>query len=165
MKKNRYLVGLLFAVCLIAASCGERRPYVLAEMIEVEFKDTLKVDDWISIDGVKYTHVNDYDRIKDDTTAIETVFDLKILPSSVQNIVIPGAGEKELRGYTPTSGVAFALLQALSLSEKNDLGMFYGFTGHTLEMSSGKLKFYRKDGEKVKVMTSDGYTGIIRKVK
>ncbi|MFY0593912.1 hypothetical protein [Roseivirga sp.] len=162
---NKYLVGLIFAVVLISASCGERRPYVLAETIEVEFKDTLKMEDWISIDGVKYTHVNNYDKLKEDTTATKTVYDLKVLPASVQNVAVPGAGEKEVKGYTPTSGIAFALLQALSLTEKNDLGMFYGFTGHTLEMSSGKIKFYRKDGEKIKVMTSDGYTGIIRKIK
>ena len=162
---SKSLIGLLFAIVILSASCGERRPYVLAEMIEVEFKDTLRVDDWTAVDGVKYTHVDNYEKLVEDTTATQSVYDLKLLPSSVQKVVIPGAGEKEFFGYTPTSGIAFALLQALSLSEKNDLGMFYGFTGHTLEMSSGKIKIYRNDGEKIKITTSDGYTGTIRKVK
>lgn len=157
-------VLLVLFVVLVYSGCGERRPYVLANTVLIEYRDTLRVDDWIMIDGIKFTHVDDYDMLKEDTVNINRVFDDNVLPATNQRVIIDGATSDDLTGNTPTSEVAAALFQALSLSSLNDLGQFYGFSGHILELSAGKFTFYRKDGKKIKVSTSEGYTGIIRKV-
>lgn len=155
---------LLFLIVSIYSSC-DRQPYVLAEEIQIEYKDTIRANDWISVDGVKFTHVINYDKLKEDSVNTSLVFDQRMLPTTNQKITVPGGRDHEFSAYSSPSDIAFGLFQALSLSEKNDLGQFYGFKGHTLDLSSGKFIFYRKDGEKIKVMTSENYGGIVRKLK
>lgn len=163
MKWSKYL--LFVAVVALALTNCENRPYVLAEEVEIEYVDSLREGDWISIDGLKFIHQSDYDVLIEDTVNTQLVYEKRILPTTVQQVLIPGGGEHQFTGVSHRSDAAFALFKALSLSEKNDLGQFYGFKGHTLNLSSGKFIFYRKDGEKIKVMTSDKYGGIVRKLK
>lgn len=157
-------IMLVVIVATVYSSCGERRPYVLANTVQIEYRDTVYVDEWIEVDGIRFTHVDNFDQLKDDSVNSNLVYEKNLLPSTIQDVLIPGAGEKQLAGITPTSGVATSLFEALSLSSLNDLGQFYGFKGHILELSSGRFTFFRKDGEKIKVTTSDGYRGIVRKV-
>ncbi len=155
---------LLLIILSVYASC-DRQPYVLAEEVEISYKDTIRVNDWISIDGVKFTHVNNYDQMKEDSLNTSMVYEKNALPTTKQKILVPGGGDHEFGAYSSPSDIAMGLFQALSLSEKNDLGQFYGFRGHILDLSTGKFVFYRKDGEKIKVMTSKGYGGVVRKLK
>lgn len=157
-------ITLVAIIALIYSSCGERRPYVLANTVMIEYRDTVYVDEWIEIDGVRFTHVSNFDDLKDDSINSNLIYEQNLLPATNQDVSVDGSGDRKLAGITPTSGVATSLFEALSLSDLNDLGQFYGFKGHILELSSGKFTFYRKDGEKIKVTTSDGYTGIVRKV-
>lgn len=157
-------VLLVIFIAAIYSGCGERRPYVLSNTIQIEFRDTVRADEWITIDGIKFTHINNYDILREDSVNGNQVFEQNLLPATNQRVENVGSAERELAGITPTSGVASALFEALSLSTLNDLGQFYGFKGHILELSSGRFIFYRKDGEKIKVTTSEGYTGIVRKV-
>lgn len=164
MKSSHLYMTFLVVMCVILTNC-ERNPYVLAEEVEIEYYDTMRIGDWISIDGVKFTHQDNYEILKEDSLNSQLVYEMKVLPTTNQKVIVPGVDNHQFDGVTNRSDIAFALFKALSLSEKNEIGQFYGFKGHTLNLAHGKFIFYRKDGEKIKVMTSDGYGGAVRKLK
>lgn len=154
----------MFVGLLGMYSCKERVPYVLAELVEIEYYDTIWVDDWIKIDDVLFDHVTDYQIIKDDTLTANVVYEKNLLPTTLEEITIPGAGEKEFSQINVKFDLAYALFTNLAQKDQDGAPM-YSFEGATLELSMGKMRFRRTDGQKIKVSTSKNYGAAVRKLK
>ena len=145
-------------------SCKERVPYVLAELVEIEYYDTIQAEDWINVDGVLFDHVTNYQLIKDDTVNTNVVYEKNLLPTTIEDVTVPGAGEQEFAQVNVKFDLAYALFTNLAQKDKDGAPM-YSFEGATLELSMGKMRFRRTDGEKIKVSTSKGYGAAVRKLK
>lgn len=137
---------------------------MLAELVEIEYYDTIKVDDWIKVDDVLFDHITGYQKIKDDTLRINEVYEKNLLPTTVEEVTVPGAGEKEFAQINVKFDLAYALFTNLAQKDQDGAPM-YSFEGATLELSMGKMRFRRTDGEKIKVSTSKGYGAAVRKLK
>lgn len=156
----------IFCLFILAASCSsgsEKIKYVLAKSIEIQFYDTLNVDDWISIDGLVFEHLNNYEMLKEDSIPAEDFYKMNVLPTTLQGIVIPGAeGHQFLTSYN-SAELAYELFKHLAI-QGNKNGQIYKFSGNSLDMTRGKLVFSRNDGDKIKVSTSDGYGAAVKKL-
>lgn len=154
----------MFVGLLGMYSCKERVPYVLAELVEIEYYDTIRVDDWIKIDEILFDHIEEYQVIKDDSLRTNEVYEKNLLPTTIEGVTVPGAGEKEFAQINVKFDLAYALFTNLAQKDQDGVPM-YSFEGATLELSMGKMKFRRTDGEKIKVSTSKGYGAAVRKLK
>lgn len=150
---------------LFWVSCQEKTPYVLAETVQIEYYDTLRVNDWINIDGIQFEHITNYELLKGDTVEDQSVALLHKLPATIQQIRIPGAEDKLFNKTYNRSDLAYALFLTLAqMGTDNDEPM-YQFQGSSLDISRGVITFSRTDKEPIKVSTVDKYGAAVRKVK
>ncbi|WP_286755101.1 hypothetical protein [Roseivirga sp. UBA838] len=167
MTKIRLAVLLIFSISL-AMSCnsgGDKVKYVLAETVEIEYYDTLKKDEWISIDGVTFKHLDTYEALKEDSIPENEFYTVDILPTTLQQIYIPGAESHEFLSTYGDAQVVFELFKHLAVKSDEQGNQIYKFAGHSLDMSRGKMTLMRHDGKKIKVSTSEGYGAAVRKVE
>lgn len=166
MMKRNLLVTALVALFCFAACSGDRYPYVNAKVVEIEYYDTIKVDEWILIDGMKFEHFDDYELSKSDSTTDDSEFMAKnVLPATIQDIEIPGAEEKIFQKVYDRSSIMYELFKRLAMKEDEEGNRLYSFLGNSLDVAQGKIKFKRLDDEKIKVSTSDGYGAAVRKIE
>ena len=161
MVRYLFVLGVLFVVGCSSKNNGTK--YVLAEKIEIEYYDSIRVDDWISIDDRKYSHDSKYESIKQDSSIMDKFYTLNLLPSTMQSVNVLGADSHEFKSAYDASNMAYELFRHLALVSEDSMTQTYKFSGHSLELSLGKLTLMRNDGEKIKVSTSEGYGAAVRK--
>lgn len=161
---KKLVFAIIIGGLLSVVACKERVPYVLAEQVEVEYYDTIQTSDWIEIDGVRFNHVGNYTLIREDSLRAKEVFDKNLLPTTREELTVPGAGEKEFGQINIEYDLVYALF--INLAQRDQDGApEYTFQGSAMDMSLGKMKMRRTDGEKIKVSTSKNYGAAVRKLK
>ena len=156
-----YLILVLLLGSLFACN-RSRVPYINASKVEIEYYDSIKINEWIKFDDLVLTHTDSYESIRTDSlNGIETVIERNILPSSIQ---VARTESSTVKNTSIRADYAYALFLHLS-NMKLDGKLVYGFEGNTLNLSSGKLTLYRRDGRNFKVSTSKGYGAAVRKIE
>jgi hypothetical protein len=173
--KEIMFFGLLALV--VACGGGETEKYVLGEKIYIKYMGVAKDGDWIKIDDVKFMHISpdttgqgsnqefNFNTASNDTVLNEeNVF---LLP--VTNTFDNAGGSGIWMPTINSSGdIATELISQINLANYDESDVLlekskYGYEGNQLTIASGEIIIFRKDGEKIKVSTSDGYPAYVGK--
>jgi hypothetical protein len=176
MIRSLGLLVAIFGITLIQ-SCGTKdgEKYVLAQKIYIKYSSDAKSGDWIKIDGLKFMHMEadtfgqganenfNYTFVNADTMA--KYKDVIFLPTT--DFYDNGAGTGVWL-YTPASSaeIAKALVEEINIATRDPEDVLlekkiYGFEGNQLTISTGAVTIFRRDGQKIKVSTSDNYPAYV----
>ncbi len=160
------IIGVISILVVLIFSCsGNGYKYVNASVIEVEYYDTIKVNEWILIDGIKFEHKVDYETIKADSTLEGSFYEKNILPATTQDIIIEAGESYEVIEIYDDATMVDELFKRLAMMSDDEGNRKYSFLGNSLTIATGKLRFRRVDGEKIKISTSDAYGAAVRKIE
>jgi hypothetical protein len=173
--KGLLFLGLLAS--MIACTNEDAEKYVLGEKIYIKYMGQAQHGDWIKIDGITFMH------LEPDTTGQNTnpEFDYKTLPEDTVKkyqgvFALPvtdifdnvGGTGSWVRSQTSGAELAKELISQVNLAnyDESDIlleNLTYGYEGNQLTVASGEVVIFRKDGNKIRVSSSEGYPAYIGK--
>lgn len=168
--KNNIIVGLLLV--LVISSCGGRQGYVVGETIDIEFWGDIEDGQWIEVDGLKIYHA-----MNDSTGDCDMEYEhnyIVLNENSDDKVLMPTTdywscideNTKVTRKLTvgDLAQNLISVLNEFGQQNSNSLQLPYKNVNNTLQTTYGQLRITRTDGKEIKVTTSEGYKGAIRKV-
>lgn len=161
---NLRTIILLVSLAALSYSCQKKSKYVLGELIEIQYYDTLKSGEWISIDEAKWEHFDTYVEPAEDSVISMDIEEFYKLPTSIRNTKIPQVNDNVFKRTYNNPDMAFELLRRLSSIKDDDGNQVYKMVGHALQLARGKMALTRFDGKPIKVMTSEGYGAEVKKI-
>lgn len=160
----KFILLFCFCISLLIITCKQRNyESYKGTKFEINYLhvDSLKEDDWIEIDGIRFNHVREVDKFRKD---------IKTIPTSV--ILKDSLGPNN-KFEEPLNSLNIAIMlgdriHALTAQDSSDLAKNNNelvITDPPLLMTRGQLRLIKKDSSSFTIKTSKNYPAKVNKLE
>lgn len=142
-----------FIIAIIGSSCGNDVDYE-GRVIQIDYRNIDDINDnaWVEVDGIKYTHYEDFQKAYQDEFSV---------PASKETYIIVNSESERVKRYSPVSDFTIAISLGNFIdfvhSKRDTTLARVKINQRYLMHTFGRLIIQRPDSTIFKIKTSNNY--------